>query len=108
MALVAKRTKTKFDDLLVSNQTAKYISLLIPLIYVYKSVPIIMKEFNSWEAIFGKLVGIYIVCLMLWVIRSVFNAIRDHLKNIPEYSDKPIDSYIQVIMIILWKYSFLF
>ncbi len=102
MALVAKKTKTKFDDLLVSNQTAKYISLLIPLVYVYKSVPIIMAEFNSWEAVFGKLVGIYIVFLLLWIIRSVFNALRDHLKNIPEYSDKPIDSYIQVIMIILW------
>ena len=102
MAIVAKRTKTKFDDLLVSSDTAKYISLLIPLIYVYKSVPIILKDFTSWEALFGKLVGIYIILLLLWIIRTVFNALRDHLKTIPAYSDKPIDSYIQVIMIILW------
>jgi miniconductance mechanosensitive channel len=102
MALVAKKTKSKFDDLLVSNQTAKYISHLIPLVYIYKSVPIIMKEFNSWEAIFGRLVGIYIILLVLWIVRSIFNALRDHLKNKPEYSDKPIDSYIQVVMIILW------
>ena len=65
MAIVAKKTKTKFDDLLVSSNTAKYISLLIPLIYVYKSVPIILKNFNSWEALFGKLVGIYIILLLL-------------------------------------------
>jgi miniconductance mechanosensitive channel len=102
MAIIAKRSKTKFDDLLVSNQTAKYISQIIPLIYVYKSVPIIMEDFNSWETIFGRLVGIYIVLLGLWIVRSIFNALRDHLKNKPEYSDKPIDSYIQVIMIILW------
>lgn len=102
MAVVAKKTKTKFDDLLVSNETAKYISLLIPLVYVYRSVPIILKEFNSWEAIFGRLVGVYIILLLLWIIRTVFNALRDHLKTIPAYSDKPIDSYIQVIMIILW------
>ena len=102
MAIVAKKTKTKFDDLLVSSNTAKYISLLIPLIYVYKSVPIILKNFNSWEALFGKLVGIYIILLLLWIVRTVFNALRDHLKSIPAYSDKPIDSYIQVIMIILW------
>ena len=102
MAIVARRTKTKFDDLLVSSDTAKYISLLIPLVYVYKSVPIILKDFNSWEAIFGKLVGIYIILLLLWIIRTIFNALRDHLKTIPAYSDKPIDSYIQVIMIILW------
>ena len=27
---------------------------------------------------------------------------RDHLKQTPKYSDKPIDSYIQVIMIVFW------
>ena len=106
MAIVAKKTKTKFDDLLVSNQTAKYISHLIPLIYIYKSVPIILENFNSWESVFGKLVGIYIVLLVLWIIRTVFNALRDHLKTIPAYSDKPIDSYIQVIMIVLWMIGF--
>ncbi|WP_395058280.1 mechanosensitive ion channel family protein [Flavobacterium sp.] len=106
MAIVAKKTKTKFDDLLVSNQTAKYISHLIPLIYIYKSVPIILENFNSWESVFGKLVGIYIILLVLWIIRTVFNALRDHLKTIPAYSDKPIDSYIQVIMIILWMIGF--
>jgi miniconductance mechanosensitive channel len=102
MALVAKKTKTKFDDLLISNQTAKYISHLIPLVFIYKSVPIILKNFIYWEDIFGKLVGIYIILLLLWIVRTIFNALRDYFKNIPEYSDKPIDSYIQVIMIILW------
>ncbi len=102
MALVARKTRTKFDDLLVSSDTAKYISLLFPLVYVYKSIPIILRDFNSWEAIFGKLVGIYIILMVLWIVRTIFNALRNHLKTIPAYSDKPIDSYIQVIMIILW------
>ncbi len=105
MAIVAKKTKTKFDDLLVSNQTAKYIAHLIPLLFVYKVVPIILLHFVYWEAVFGKLIGIYIVLLVLWITRTVFNALRDHLKNIPEYSDKPIDSYIQVIMIVLWTFG---
>ncbi len=102
MAAIAKKTKTKFDDLLISNKTAKYISYLIPLLFIYKSVPIILNDFVYWEAVFGKLVGIYIILLILWIIRTIFNALRDYLKLIPEYSDKPIDSYIQVIMIILW------
>jgi len=102
MAAVAKKTKTKFDDLLISNKTAKYISHLIPLLFIYKSVPVILNDFVYWESVFGKLVGIYIILLVLWIIRTIFNALRDYLKLIPEYSDKPIDSYIQVIMIILW------
>jgi miniconductance mechanosensitive channel len=51
---------------------------------------------------FGKLVGVYIVILVLWIIRTIFSALKDYLKLKPRYSDKPIDSFIQVIMIVLW------
>ena len=102
MVLIAKKTKTKFDDLLVTNKTAKYIAHLIPFLFIYKSVPIILDRYEYWEGVFGKFVGIYIVMLILWIIRTIFNALRDYLKLKPRYSDKPIDSFIQVIMIVLW------
>ena len=102
MAVAAKKTKTRFDDLLISNKTAKYISHLIPLLFIYKSVPVILNDFVYWESVFGKLVGVYIILLILWIVRTIFNALRDYLKLMPKYSDKPIDSYIQVIMLVLW------
>ncbi|MFE3848493.1 mechanosensitive ion channel family protein [Flavobacterium sp. LB3P45] len=102
MMVIAQKTKTKFDDLLVTNKTAKYIAHLIPLLFIYKSVPIILDRYEYWEGVFGKLVGIYIVILVLWIIRTIFNALRDYLKLKPRYSDKPIDSFIQVVMIALW------
>jgi miniconductance mechanosensitive channel len=102
MVFIAKKTKTKFDDLLVSNKTAKYIAHLIPLLFIYKVVPILLENYVYWEDVFGKLVGIYIVLLILWIIKTILHAFRDYLKQNPVYSDKPIDSYIQVIMINLW------
>jgi miniconductance mechanosensitive channel len=105
MAVVAKKTRTKFDDLLISNKTAKYIAYLIPFLFIYKSVPVILKDFVYWESIFGKMVGVYIVMMALWILRSVLNAFSDHLKQNPKYSDKPIDSYIQVIMMVLWIFG---
>lgn len=102
MMVIAQKTKTKFDDLLVTNKTAKYIAHLIPLLFIYKSVPIILERYEYWEGVFGKLVGIYIFILVLWIIRTIFNALRDYLKLKPRYSDKPIDSFIQVVMIVLW------
>ena len=80
MILLAKRTKTKFDDLLVSNKTAKYIAHLIPLLFIYKCVPILLENFVYWESVFGKLVGIYIVLLSLWIFKTILNAFRDNLK----------------------------
>jgi miniconductance mechanosensitive channel len=102
MIFIARKTKTKFDDLLVTNKTAKYIAHLIPLLFIYKAVPVILERYEYWEGVFGKLVGMYIVILVLWIIRTIFNALRDYLKLKPRYSDKPIDSFIQVIMIVLW------
>lgn len=105
MSIVAKKTKTNFDDLLVSNQTAKYIAHLIPFLFIYKSVPIILDKYDYWESIFGKMVEVYIVLLTLWIVRSILKATSDFLKEQPRFSDKPIDSYIQVIMIVLWIFS---
>ena len=102
---VAQRTKTEFDDLLIANKTTKYIAYLIPLLFVNLVVPIIMKKFVYWEGIFSKGVQIYIVILVLWIIRSILNAVKDHLKKLPDFLDKPIDSYIQVFMIILWIFG---
>lgn len=107
LAVVAKKTKTKFDDLLIDNSTARYISYLIPFLFVYKSVPIILKDFVMWESLFGKIVGIYIVLLSLWVIRSILKSIRDYLQQQHKYADKPINSYVQVIMIVLWIFGFI-
>ena len=56
MIIIARRTKTRFDDLLVSNQTAKYIAHLIPFLFIYKSVPVILESYVYWESVFGKMV----------------------------------------------------
>jgi miniconductance mechanosensitive channel len=101
MVVVAKKTNTNFDDLLVTNKTAKYIAHLIPFLFIYKSVPIILENYVYWESVFGKMVGVYIIIISLWIIRSVLKAFRDYLKEKPKFSDKPIDSYVQVIMIVL-------
>lgn len=105
LAIVAARTKSTFDDFLVANKTAKYIAHLIPLLFIYKTVPVILAEFTKWENFFEKGIKIYIIVLSLWIIRSVFNSLKDYLKEKPRFSDKPIDSYIQVIMIMLWMFG---
>ncbi|WP_433830683.1 mechanosensitive ion channel family protein [Flavobacterium anhuiense] len=104
-AIFAQKTKTKFDDYLIQNKTTRYTAYLIPFFFIYKAVPVILDKYEYWESMFGKIVGIYIVLLGLWIVRTVFNSLRDYLKQKPEYSDKPIDSFVQVIMIVLWIFG---
>lgn len=106
LAIVATYTKSTFDDFLVANKTAKYIAHLVPLYYISKKIPIVLDDFVYWENLFGKSVKIFIIILSLFIVRSIFNSLKDYLKTLPKYNDKPIDSYIQVIMIVLWIYAF--
>jgi miniconductance mechanosensitive channel len=105
LAIVAAKTKSSFDDFLVANKTAKYLAHLVPLLFIYKTVPVILKNFTYWEYVFEKGIKIYIIILSLWITRSIFNSLRDYLKQKPRFSDKPIDSYIQVIMLFLWLFG---
>ena len=102
MGILAAKTKTLFDDFLVQNKTPQYVAHLIPLLFIYKTIPIALKNFTYWEFVYSKGVTTFIILLSLWIIRSIFNALKDYLKLQPDYNDKPIDSYIQVVMIILW------
>lgn len=105
LAVVATYTKSTFDDFLVANKTAKYIAHIVPLYYISKKIPIVLDDFVYWENLFGKSVKIFIIVLSLFIVRSIFNSLKDYLKTQTKYNDKPIDSYIQVIMIVLWIYA---
>ncbi|MEZ4854130.1 mechanosensitive ion channel family protein [Flavobacterium sp.] len=102
---VANKTKTSFDDYLVNNNTAKYIAHLFPLYFIYLTVPVLLDKYSTSDKFLEKGLKIYIILLFLWIIRSVFRALRDYLKHKPRYKDKPIDSYIQVVTIVLWMFG---
>ena len=101
----AKKTKTSFDDFLIANKTSKYIAHLIPLLFIYYIIPLVLEDFLNGEILFEKGINIFMVLLILWIVRSILNALRDYLKIQPNYSDKPIDSYIQVVIIVLWIFA---
>ena len=95
---ITKRTKSTFDDILVLHNIPKLISYFPALFVLHKLVPDLFEN-QSWiENIFEALTVIVVIAL----VRSLLKSVRDYLKTLNSFKDKPIDSYIQVIMIILW------
>lgn len=99
---VAKTTKTNFDDILISNKLPRNIAHIIPLIILIEFVPQVFADFAYTEDIIEKTLKIIAILLTLRIIKSVLHSIRDYLKTLQKYKDKPIDSYIQVVMIFAW------
>ncbi len=105
---IAKTTKTNFDDILITNKVPRNIAHIIPLLIALEFIPIILTDFQYLENIIEKSLQVFAIVLTLWIVRSVLNSLKDYFKTLPSLKDKPIDSYIQVFMIIAWVTGFMF
>ncbi len=99
---LAKRTKTNFDNFAVTNRLPRFLAHIIPLLLAFELIPIVFYDFDYGKGIALKLLQILGVILVLRIVRSLFQTIRDFLKTLPRFKDKPINSYIQVFMIFAW------
>ena len=99
---VAKRTKTNFDDILISNKLPRAVAHIIPLIILIEFVPEVFSDFEYTESIIENTLKVIAIILTLQIIRRLLHSVRDYLKTLPQYRDKPVDSYIQVFMIFAW------
>ncbi|MEM5564769.1 mechanosensitive ion channel domain-containing protein [Psychroserpens sp. AS72] len=98
----SERTKTNFDDLLVNNRAPRNIAHLVPLIITIKLFPVVFKDFPQFEIYILIVLKVATIVLTLWIIRSVLKTFEAYFKTLPRLKDKPIDSYIQVVMLFLW------
>ncbi|MGA1227287.1 MAG: mechanosensitive ion channel family protein [Tamlana sp.] len=99
---LAVKSKTNFDDLLITNKVPRNIAHIIPFLIALKFVPDIFSDFPYFENIFEKGLEVFAIILILWIVRSLLNTLKDYFKTLPRLKDKPIDSYIQVFMIFAW------
>ncbi|WP_108171620.1 mechanosensitive ion channel domain-containing protein [Christiangramia gaetbulicola] len=106
--LFTNRTKTTFDDFLIKSNFPRYVGRFLPLFVVYELFPLIFSEFPDVLKIFYKLVEIYIIILIVWICRSMLRSTRNYLKTRPEFNDKPLESFSQIIMIFIWIIGLMF
>lgn len=103
----SKKTKTNFDNYLVSNKVPRNVAHIIPLIIALNYLPLVFIDFPNTESFLEKGVQVFSILLTIWVIRSFVHTVRDYLNSKDRFKDKPINSYAQVILIIVWAIGLL-
>ncbi len=103
---IAKRTKTDFDNILVANKLPRNVAHIIPLLILIEFVPQVFTDFEITQNIIEITLKVITIVLTLQIIRSLLSSIKDYLKTLPRFKDKPIDSYVQVFMIFAWLLGF--
>lgn len=106
--IFTNKTKTTFDDFLIKSNFPRYAGRIIPLILVYKLIPLIFSEFPQVLFVFYKLFNIYKIILIIWICRSILRTTRNYLKTREEFNDKPLESFSQIIIIFIWIIGLMF
>ena len=99
---LAERTTTNFDDLLVSHKAPRNIAHLVPLFITIQLFPTVFYDYPQFESAIIVLLKVYAILLTIWILRSVLRALESYFKTLERLKDKPIDSYIQVVMLFIW------
>ena len=99
---LSKQTKTHLDDYLLSSGFPKYISRVIPYVFLFSIVPFWIVDSPTTTSNVTLLLNVYGVMVSIWIFRSILQTLRSFLLTLDSFKDKPIDSYIQVFMLLIW------
>jgi miniconductance mechanosensitive channel len=99
---LARRTKTHLDDYLLEARFPTFVAQLLPYFFLHAVLPIWVIDRTAVSDIISTILNAYGVLITVWILRSLLHAIRSYLRTLESFRDKPIDSYIQVFMIVIW------
>ncbi len=100
--LFSNKTKTTFDDFLVVSNFPKFITHSIPLLRLWYSIPIILKDYILLSRFLLNSVLIILIILCIYIARSILRTTKNFLQRKEKYKDKPLESYVQTFMIFAW------
>mgnify|MGYP001336797511 CR=1 FL=1 len=97
-----KRKHGDFFKALIRNKVIRKLSHLIPLILFSNSVPYIFTDFPEWGLLVGKGINILTIVLIAGIFSRIFRSLTDVGETRPGFMDKPLESYRQVVNILLF------
>lgn len=100
--LFTNKTISTFDDYLIKSNFPKYVAHLVPLIIIWQLIPIIFVESPLVTKLLFVIAKVYSVIIFILIFRSILRTTRNFLKGTERFGDKPLESYVQVMMIFAW------
>ena len=104
---ISGATKTTIDDALIEHKLPKNVSRFVPYFFLHAAIPFWSNGNDKVDSWITAIVDVYAVLIAILIIRSLLRTFRQQLQKQKQFKDKPIDSYIQVVMIFLWGISIL-
>lgn len=106
---ISKSKKLKFLNYLRAHRFAHYLALIAPVSLVRAGIPIVFESFPAWIRPLSLLTDVYSVFMVVSIITSFVRALIDSLKESNDtFKYRPMESYIQVMNIVLFFFGAIF
>lgn len=96
------KSKTTFDDKLIETNFFEKISVVVPLFILYNSITDIFIERVEIHSYVLKFIEILLIVNFGAVLFALINALQKMLWEKPQFKDKPLNSYAQLLKIIIY------
>jgi len=100
-------SRTNFLKHLSKRRLPHFLAMIIPFSLVKGSIPIIYSNHPKLMNFLDKLADIFLIFYVIWLVMAIINAFTDTLRQKPSLKDKPLDSYSQVVKIVLYFIGFI-
>src|SRR6056300_1779355 len=104
----SKKVDQPILNQLVEKKTFKFLAHLIPLIFAYVSLPVVLKGFESFVDPLEKFIALVMLLAVHFFLQSVLKVVKVVLLDVEALKDKPVASFVQVGSIIISIVAVLF
>ena len=99
---IIKRTKNTWDDVLLEKGVFNKVAHIVPAVLIGVLAPVFYKGHPGWITAIEKISDIYLSIAFMMTIIAFFRAFQFFLQSRPFLKDKPLESYMQLIRLVVY------
>lgn len=102
---LVKKSATNWDDIMMQRKVFTRLAYLVPLLILNLFLPFILADYALLLKIFVGTTQVLIIFTVVSIVNSIINSFNDIYSTYEISKTRPIKSYIQVIMIIIYIFA---
>jgi miniconductance mechanosensitive channel len=99
---LVSKSKSNWDDIIFKRKVFHKLSHIVPAVIIQYLISYFFEEYTVFINVLSKGLSIYIIYISIQAIVAFLNGLHDIYQTLPVSKDRPIKSYMQIAIIILY------
>lgn len=108
LKILVRKNEKSFIKKLINHRFSYVIAMVIPLLVISESLPVVFEFYPGFLKLTNWMVQLLSVLLFVKICMVLIRATADKLKENTTFAQRPIESYIGVIRIIVYLFAAIF